>query len=148
MIEALKLAQLEGKLGTDLNREVSEGGGNFSHGERQLLAFARAILQKPENNGINNSNNFKGILLLDEATSALDPELDKTIQTILRDQFQAQGCTVITIAHRIQTLMDYDMVCVLEQGEVVEFGPPQELLKNLEGEFYALTRAADSGRQM
>ncbi|CAD7932634.1 unnamed protein product [Amoebophrya sp. A120] len=137
MIRALELSQLTKKLGTNLDAEVSEGGSNFSHGERQLLALARAILRKPTGD-----TSFNGILLLDEATSALDPELDKTIQSILRTHFQ--GSTILTIAHRISTISDYDAVAVLEAGKVVEYGDPRKLMKQKNGKFAGLTQSLTS----
>mmetsp|Transcript_5886 Transcript_5886/g.14657 ORF Transcript_5886/g.14657 Transcript_5886/m.14657 type:complete len:2020 (-) Transcript_5886:432-6491(-) len=161
MVEALRLARLQDKLGTNLDAEVSEGGGNFSHGERQLLALARAILRKPKGgtgsantndvgggngngNSISNENAFKGILLLDEATSALDPELDKQIQSILRTHFH--GSTIITIAHRISTIADYNAVAVLEAGRVVEYGDPRKLVKLKAGKFAALASEMEGPR--
>lgn len=114
-----------------LQMEVAEGGGNFSHGERQLLALARVLLRRPKG-GV-----FQGILLLDEATSALDHELDTLIQRTIREQFAEKGCTVLTIAHRISTILDYDQVAVMENGVVVEQGPPQKLLAQ-KGKFFQL----------
>ncbi|CAD7954033.1 unnamed protein product [Amoebophrya sp. A25] len=137
MLSALELAQLTSKLGTNLDAEVAEGGGNFSHGEKQLLALARAILRKPKG-----GNGFHGILLLDEATSALDPELDRTIQSVLRSHFARS--TIVTIAHRISTILDYDAVAVLENGRVVEYGEPKKLLRKgtASGKFAALAAGA------
>lgn len=112
-----------------LDSKVEEGGGNYSVGELQLLCLARALLRRQE---------AGGLLLLDEATSALDAETDATIQHVIRSDFK---CTTITIAHRIQTLLDYDRVVVLSEGRVVEFDSPQELLKR-PSEFQALAKEA------
>ena len=85
-----KVAQLEGQL----NYIVSEGGSNFSVGERQLLCLARSILKETK------------IIVLDEATSNVDTETDSNIQNIIQSKFN--NCTVLTIAHRVQTVMNYD----------------------------------------
>ena len=156
LFEAVKLAQLEHKLGTwdeskgetgeyviDLDAEVADGGSNFSHGERQLLALARAIVRKPEG-GAGSGSGYNGILLLDEATSSLDHDLDRRIQDIIRTQVFTNS-TIITIAHRIQTIADYDNVAVLDEGRLVEYGPPQELLKNANSHFYKLAADAIGG---
>ena len=94
---------------------VEERGANYSVGERQLLCLARAILSKPK------------ILVLDEATASVDGETDAFLQRMLRTNFQ-HGTTLLTIAHRLNTIMDYDDILVMDQGKAVEFGPPHELL--------------------
>lgn len=117
---ALEKAQLKERVERaegGLDSKVEEGGGNYSVGELQLMCLARALLR---------CQTKGGMLLLDEATSALDAETDKTIQTVIRAEFK---CTVITIAHRIQTLLDYDKVVVLDAGRVVECDSPVALLK-------------------
>ncbi|XP_051905539.1 multidrug resistance-associated protein 1 isoform X2 [Hippocampus zosterae] len=111
-----------------LNHECSEGGENLSVGQRQLLCLARALLRKTK------------ILVLDEATAAVDMETDNLIQTTIRSQFE--DCTVLTIAHRLNTIMDYTRVLVLERGEMVEFDSPDNLLAQ-KGSFYKM--AKDSG---
>ena len=80
------------------------------------------------------------ILLLDEATSALDLETDSVIQKTIRESFV--DVTILTIAHRINTVVDYDKVLVLDQGKIVEFDAPAELLKNENSMFYALAKNA------
>lgn len=114
----LEKSQLKARIARagGLDSKVEEGGGNYSVGELQLMCLARALLRCQEQGGM---------LLLDEATSALDAETDKLIQTVIRSEFQ---CTIVTIAHRIQTLLDYDRVAVFEAGRVVEFDTPQALL--------------------
>eukprot|EP00816_Leptocylindrus_hargravesii_P007452 CAMPEP_0196807870 /NCGR_PEP_ID=MMETSP1362-20130617/7854_1 /TAXON_ID=163516 /ORGANISM="Leptocylindrus danicus, Strain CCMP1856" /LENGTH=1401 /DNA_ID=CAMNT_0042181965 /DNA_START=94 /DNA_END=4299 /DNA_ORIENTATION=- len=99
---------------------VEERGANYSVGERQLMCLARAILSKPK------------ILVLDEATASVDGETDAFLQRMLRTNFQ-QGTTLLTIAHRLNTIMDYDDVLVMDQGKAVEFGPPHELLSSNSG---------------
>jgi len=97
-----------------LQSNISEGGSNFSVGQRQLVCLARAILRENR------------ILVMDEATANVDPQTDALIQTTIRHKFNA--CTVLTIAHRLQTIMDSDKVMVLDAGHIVEFGAPYELL--------------------
>lgn len=102
-----------------LDCKMSDGGSNFSMGQRQLVCLARAILR-------NNK-----ILVLDEATSNVDAETDNFIQTTIRTKFSE--CTVITIAHRLHTVMDSDRVLVMDAGKVVEYGHPYDLLKSSGG---------------
>ncbi|XP_072298433.1 multidrug resistance-associated protein 1 [Eucyclogobius newberryi] len=111
-----------------LDYECSEGGENLSVGQRQLLCLARALLRKTK------------ILVLDEATAAVDMETDNLIQSTIRSQFEE--CTVLTIAHRLNTIMDYSRVLVLDKGEVVEFDSPHSLIGQ-RGLFYNM--AKDSG---
>lgn len=98
-----------------LDCKISDGGSNFSMGQRQLICLARAIL----------CNNR--ILILDEATANVDPETDQLIQTTIRGNFG--DCTVLTIAHRLDTVMDSDKVLVMDAGRIVEFGHPYELIQ-------------------
>lgn len=100
---------------------MSEGGVNISVGERQMICLARAALR-------NNK-----ILVLDEATANIDPQTDKFIQTTIRQKFA--HCTVLTIAHRLHTIMDSDRVLVMDAGKSVEFDHPHTLLKNKFGVF-------------
>eukprot|EP00928_Gymnodinium_smaydae_P077462 TRINITY_DN6080_c0_g7_i1.p1 TRINITY_DN6080_c0_g7~~TRINITY_DN6080_c0_g7_i1.p1 ORF type:complete len:1398 (+),score=351.18 TRINITY_DN6080_c0_g7_i1:584-4195(+) len=125
---ALEKAQLKARVENagGLDSRIEEGGGNYSVGEMQLLCLARALLRRQEEGGL---------LLLDEATSALDSETDKTIQSAIRSEFK---CTTITIAHRIQTLLDYDRILVLNEGRLMENGSPEELLNNMSSTFRAL----------
>uniref|UniRef100_A0A8C5NA28 Multidrug resistance-associated protein 1 n=1 Tax=Gouania willdenowi TaxID=441366 RepID=A0A8C5NA28_GOUWI len=128
---ALELSHLKSfvsSLPDQLSHECSEGGDNLSVGQRQLLCLARALLRKTK------------ILVLDEATAAVDMETDNLIQSTIRSQFE--GCTVLTIAHRLNTIMDYTRVLVLEKGEVVEFDSPSSLIGQ-RGSFYKM--AKDSG---
>ncbi|MGH0130137.1 UNVERIFIED_CONTAM: hypothetical protein FKN15_041188 [Acipenser sinensis] len=111
-----------------LNHECSEGGENLSLGQRQLVCLARALLRKTK------------ILVLDEATAAVDLETDDLIQSTIRSQFEE--CTVLTIAHRLNTVMDYTRVLVLDKGQIVEFDSPASLLAK-KGIFYKM--AKDSG---
>uniref|UniRef100_A0A8C5TS46 Canalicular multispecific organic anion transporter 1 n=1 Tax=Malurus cyaneus samueli TaxID=2593467 RepID=A0A8C5TS46_9PASS len=115
--KALELAHLKTYvqgLPEGLLHLVSEGGENLSVGQRQLVCLARALLRKAK------------ILILDEATAAVDLETDHLIQTTIRSEFA--DCTVLTIAHRLHTIMDSNRVMVLQAGQIVEFDSPEELL--------------------
>ncbi|XP_011309864.1 probable multidrug resistance-associated protein lethal(2)03659 [Fopius arisanus] len=109
-----------------LHSKVVDKGGNFSVGQRQLVCLARAILR-------NNK-----ILVLDEATANVDPHTDMLIQKTIRSKFMA--CTVLTIAHRLNTIMDSDKIIVMDNGEIVEFDHPYVLLKNQKGKFSSLVK--------
>ncbi|TEA16194.1 Metal resistance protein YCF1 [Colletotrichum sidae] len=111
-----------------LEAKINEGGSNLSQGQRQLVSLARAMLT-PTN-----------ILVLDEATAAVDVETDAMLQQTLRSPLFANR-TIITVAHRINTILDSDRVVVLDKGEVVEFDTPQELIKK-RGVFYGLVKQA------
>uniref|UniRef100_A0A673LQK9 Canalicular multispecific organic anion transporter 1-like n=1 Tax=Sinocyclocheilus rhinocerous TaxID=307959 RepID=A0A673LQK9_9TELE len=115
-------------LPTGLQHVVSEGGENLSVGQRQLLCLARALLRKSR------------ILILDEATAAVDLETDDLIQNTIRTEFS--HCTVLTIAHRLNTILDSSRVMVLDSGKIVEFDSPSVLLNNKQGHFYAMAKDA------
>lgn len=128
--QALEMAHLKQYvvgLQNNLQYEIAEGGENLSVGQRQLLCLARALLRKSK------------ILILDEATAAVDLETDNLIQTTIRTEFS--DCTVLTIAHRLHTVMDSNRVMVLDAGKIMEFGSPAELLQR-EGHFYAMAKDA------
>jgi ATP-binding cassette subfamily C (CFTR/MRP) protein 4 len=119
--QALDVAQLKVKIEgmpDRLESAVTDQGGNWSVGERQLLCLARAVLRKSK------------IMVLDEASANVDLRTDRLIQTSIRDETGpfAQA-TVLTIAHRLQTVIDYDLILVLDAGQVVEYGRPYDLLK-------------------
>lgn len=118
------IASMPGKL----DATVNEGGSNFSAGQRQLVSLARALLT-PSN-----------ILVLDEATAAVDVETDAMLQSTLRAPMFSNR-TIITIAHRINTILDSDRIIVLDKGEVKEFDSPAELVKS-KGLFYELVKEA------
>ncbi|CAI6333286.1 unnamed protein product [Periconia digitata] len=103
----------------NLSSPVSESGSNLSQGQRQLLCLARALLKHPK------------VLLMDEATASIDYATDAKIQETIREIKN----TTITIAHRLQTIIDYDKVLVLDQGEVIEFGDPFDLVSKDGGSF-------------
>jgi len=110
-----------------LNDSIDENGANYSVGERQLLCLARAIVEEPR------------VLVLDEATASVDSATDSFIQHMLRTRFK--NTTMLTIAHRLHTIMDYDNVLVMEDGHCVEFGTPKVLLENAEGLFASFVDA-------
>merc|ERR1711978_160825 len=112
-----------GNLKEGLQHEITEGGENVSVGQRQLVCLARALLRKSK------------ILVLDEATAAVDPATDGLIQKTIRKQFS--DWTILAIAHRLNTIIDYDKVLVLDKGEVVEFDTPENLLRDSSGIFYS-----------
>ncbi|XP_017727202.1 PREDICTED: multidrug resistance-associated protein 1 isoform X3 [Rhinopithecus bieti] len=127
---SLELAHLKdfvSALPDKLDHECAEGGENLSVGQRQLVCLARALLRKTK------------ILVLDEATAAVDLETDNLIQSTIRTQFE--GCTVLTIAHRLNTIMDYTRVIVLDKGEIQEYGAPSDLLQQ-RGLFYNMAKDA------
>jgi ABC-type multidrug transport system fused ATPase/permease subunit len=128
--QALKASQLEDTIKAmelQLEAELSSGG-SLSVGQAQLFCLARAILRNTK------------ILILDEATANVDQTTDTLVQEAIRREFS--NCTVITIAHRIATIMDYDKVLVLDHGEIQEFDSPTNLLQNSESAFYSLAKAS------
>ena len=109
----------------NLSSPVAESGTNLSQGQRQLLCLARAMLKNPK------------VLLMDEATASIDYATDAKIQETIREIKN----TTITIAHRLQTIIDYDKVLVLDKGEVIEFGDPFDLLSK-DGAFHAMCQTS------
>ncbi|CAG9820276.1 unnamed protein product [Phaedon cochleariae] len=107
-----------------LDFRVEEGGSNFSVGQRQLVCLARAVLHNAK------------ILCIDEATANVDEDTDRLIQQTIRTAFRQS--TVITIAHRIQTIFDSDRVLVLSHGEILEFGSPDDLMADPNSHFHKL----------
>ncbi|KAM8798714.1 ATP-binding cassette sub-family C member 6 [Eudromia elegans] len=123
---ALELTQLKNfiaNLPEQLEYKCTDQGENLSTGQKQLVCLARALLQKAK------------ILVLDEATSAVDLETDLQIQSTLRTQFK--DSTVLTIAHRVNTIMDCNRILVLEKGCIAEFDTPEKLIAQ-KGAFYRL----------
>ena len=116
--EALQTAQL-GRFANDLSMEIKEGGDNFSVGQTQLLCFARALLTKPR------------VLVMDESTASCDRHTDQTIQRLVRQRFE--GCTLLIIAHRLDTIMDADRILVMGNGRALEYGTPLELIQRNNG---------------
>ncbi|KAJ6782302.1 hypothetical protein PWT90_00625 [Aphanocladium album] len=111
--------------GISLETDVDAQGENFSHGQRQVLSLCRALIRENK------------LMLLDEATASMDYETDRGIQKVLRDELEKAGGTrtLVTIAHRLRTIIDYDSVVVMSAGKVVEFGSPSDLFES-KGLFY------------
>jgi len=123
-LESAHLKSFVASLDDGLNHLCSEGGENISVGQRQLLCLARALLRKSK------------ILVLDEATAAVDLETDALLQDTIRSRFKS--CTILTIAHRLNTVLDYDKILVLDAGTVAEFDDPNNLLQNKNSILYSM----------
>uniref|UniRef100_A0A8D3C892 ABC-type glutathione-S-conjugate transporter n=1 Tax=Scophthalmus maximus TaxID=52904 RepID=A0A8D3C892_SCOMX len=126
-LELSHLTDFVAGLQEKLQYAVTEGGENLSVGQRQLLCLARALLRKSR------------ILFLDEATAAVDLETDSLIQNTIRKEFS--HCTVLTIAHRLHSILDCSRVMVLDAGKIVEFDSPSNLFEK-RGQFYAMAKDA------
>ena len=115
-LEEVQLKAMVEKLPGQLEYRVNETGSNFSVGERQLVCLARTLVQKSK------------IIVMDEATANVDFKTDNLIQEVIRHKFK--DSTVLTIAHRLNTIMDYDKVLILDGGRMVEFDKPEILIQN------------------
>jgi len=113
--------EVETKISIRLDTQVAAGGTNFSQGQRQLIAMARALLRR------------SSIIILDEATSSIDFTTDAKIQATIREHFT--GSLLLTVAHRLRTVIDYDRLIVLDKGQIVEFDTPWNLIQNEDGIF-------------
>merc|ERR1719411_895003 len=127
-LEQAHLKDYASSLESVLQHEIAEGGENLSVGQRQLVCLARALLRKTK------------ILILDEATAAVDLETDDLIQATIRKEFKE--CTVLTIAHRLNTIMDYDKIMVLDKGSISEFDSPDTLLEDSNSIFHSMAKDA------
>ena len=133
--KAVKLAHLENLVKRHKNGilfEIKENGSNLSLGEKQLVCLGRALTRK------------SNVLLIDEATASLDAESDQLIQRTLRESFS--NTTILTVAHRIETVLDYDKILVLDKGELKEFASPNKLLKDKNSLFSQLYNSNKSER--
>jgi len=129
---ALELAHLKNfvsSLSEGLNYSITEGGNNLSVGQKQLVCFARALLRRSR------------ILVLDEATAAIDVETDELIQETIRKKIK--DCTIITITHRLDTILDYDIILVMDNGTIIEYDSPKALLENCDSMFCAMAKDAE-----
>ena len=115
-LEEVQLKAVVEDLPGQLNFRLRESGTNLSVGERQLVCLARALVQRSK------------IIIMDEATANVDFKTDRLIQEVIRHKFK--DSTVLTIAHRLNTITDYDKVLVLDGGRVVEFDNPDVLIRN------------------
>ncbi len=113
-----------------LNHGIEEGGSNFSLGQRQLLCLARALLRRSR------------ILVLDEATAAVDVETDSLVQQTIKKEFS--HCTILTIAHRLDTILDSDRVVVMAEGSIAEMDEPQVLMQRPDSKFKSLVQSMNS----
>ena len=129
-LEQVGLAHAVRAMNEGLDAKVSEGGSNLSQGQRQLLCMARALLRSAR------------ILVLDEATSSIDTATDAVIQGTLATAFS--HCTVLTIAHRLHTIIGNDRILVLDAGMVKEYDTPHALLQKADGMFRALFQESAS----
>ena len=114
-----------------LNELVRENGDNLSQGQRQLICIARALLRRTQ------------ILVVDEGTSSVDPYTDDLVQRVLREQAQVHGTTTLAIAHRLQTIVDFDRILVLGAGNILEYDTPAALTSNKDSVFYSMLGEAD-----
>jgi ATP-binding cassette subfamily C (CFTR/MRP) protein 4 len=128
-LEATQLKSFVADTPGQLEARVTEGGSTWSAGQRQLLSLARALLHR------------RSLVLLDEATASVDHASDQRIQRMLRTDNAFAGATLVVIAHRIDTILDSDVVLVLEHGQLVEMGPPQALIVQ-NGAFAAMVTAS------
>ena len=124
--KSIKKALDEVQLKFALDFEFKNSGQNISIGERQLLSLTRALLSNTK------------IVLFDEATAGIDPHTDLMIQKMIKEKFK--GCTILTIAHRLDTILGNDMILFLENGKLKEMGEPQKLL-SYESQFKALANS-------
>lgn len=122
--ESTRVESSTGRINVTLDTPVSAGGHNFSAGQRQLLALARALLRRAK------------VIIMDESTASVDLESDARIQRTVQEEFA--DSLVITIAHRLLTIIDYDKVLVLDQGNIVEYDSPRALLLKEGGAFRAM----------
>ncbi|KAJ3186378.1 hypothetical protein HDU85_007818 [Gaertneriomyces sp. JEL0708] len=132
VLESVGLKAAVSILAAKLDTPITGDGGVFSVGQRQLLCLARAILRKTK------------ILVMDEATSGIDQKTEILTQQTLKSVFV--DCTVITIAHRINTIVESDMILVMDQGRVAEYGPPNVLLRR-PGSLFASLYASHCARK-
>ncbi|KAL7413558.1 P-loop containing nucleoside triphosphate hydrolase protein [Mrakia frigida] len=118
----------------NLDTPITAGGENLSSGQRQLVALARGFVRRSK------------VFILDEATSSIDFATDALIQTSIRSELE--GITLITIAHRLRSILDYDRILVLSAGKVLEFDTPKALLSNPKGELTKLVDASSDADEL
>jgi ATP-binding cassette subfamily C (CFTR/MRP) protein 4 len=131
-LEDVQMIETVNEFEMGMHSMVSESGSNFSVGQRQLLCLARAILRTSK------------ILILDEPTANVDVQTDKLLQDAISKSLG--GATIISVAHRLDTIIDYDMILVLGSGRILEYGNPYDLLNESSGHFTSLVE--DTGLEM
>lgn len=109
-----------------LEMVIDKAGDNLSVGQKQLICVARAFVRKPK------------VLIMDEATANIDEKTDKDVQELIKSEFK--DTTVLTIAHRLNTIIQYDKLLVLKDGTLEEFGRPKDLLEKENGYFHNLVK--------
>ncbi|GMF33368.1 unnamed protein product [Phytophthora fragariaefolia] len=130
VLRKVHLSETVSAWGQGLDYEVAEKGENLSVGQRQLLCIARALIRDSK------------VIVMDEATANVDQESDKLIQQTMKESFGGGDCTVLCIAHRIETIMDSNKILVLDGGEVVEYDAPSALLQLKDGIFKSLVSSS------
>ncbi|XP_076278986.1 ATP-binding cassette sub-family C member 5-like isoform X3 [Lasioglossum baleicum] len=128
-LEKTKMKEKVKNLPGLLDAFIEVGGNNLSVGERQLLCLTRALLRNTK------------LMILDEATAAVDPETEEAVQSTIQNEFS--HCTVLTIAHRLKTVVSCDRVIVMKNGQIIEFDAPSTLLSNQDSEFSKMLASAD-----
>lgn len=123
-LESVKIRELV----EDLNSKIEERGANYSIGQRQLICLGRALMRQNK------------ILILDEATANVDPQTNSLIQKAIVEKFS--NCTVLTIAHHLDTIINSDKILVLDSGSLIEFDSPKNLLNNENSRFYSMAKQA------
>jgi ABC-type multidrug transport system fused ATPase/permease subunit len=116
VLEQVNMREAVESFAGGLSEPVRENGENLSQGQRQLICIARALLRRTP------------ILIVDEGTSAVDPYTDDLVQRVLREQARVHGTTILAIAHRLQTILDFDKILVMGAGKVLEYDTPTALL--------------------
>ena len=124
VLEDVHMKQAVKDMPLQLQAEIAEDGDNLSVGQRQLVCFARALLRKPK------------IVVLDEATAAVDNATDAIIQKMVKEKLK--DCTMLTIAHRLHTILDSDKIMVLDKGNLVEEDTPNNLISKWNGVFASM----------
>ncbi|XP_065643858.1 multidrug resistance-associated protein 1-like isoform X2 [Hydra vulgaris] len=128
VLDICNLKLCASNLESGLLYEILEGGSNLSVGQRQLICLARAVIRNSK------------VIVLDEATSSVDHETDSFIQEVIRKEFKSS--TVLCIAHRLNTILDYDRIIVLRNGQIIEYDSPKVLFQR-QGDFYKMMKDAD-----
>lgn len=134
ILKQVQLEEFVSNMPGGLDGAVSEGGENFSQGQRQLLCIARAVVLEPK------------ILIMDEATASIDNETDAAMQEMIRTTFKS--ATVLTIAHRLNTIMDSDRILVLDQGELAELDTPRALLSKKDSIFKSMVERSQEAQNI
>lgn len=132
ILKKVRLAEIVAKMPDGLDAQIPEGGDNFSLGQKQLLCIARAVALQPK------------ILIMDEATASIDNETDAAMQVMIRENFKS--ATVLTIAHRLNTIMDSDRILVLDQGQLAELDTPQTLMSRKASIFKSMVETSQEGK--